>query len=206
MEEAERLADEVGLSRLTLAALAGRLGVRQPSLYKHIDGLDALERGIAIRSKLELADVLGQAAIGRARDDAIVAMAHAYRAWAAEHPGRYEAAQRAPLPGDGEDEVASERVVRVVAAIMDGYGLGGDDAIDAIRTMRAALHGFVSLEAAGGFGLPADIGRSFDRLVASLVAALSSWGDEAGDASRRSSDDRRRARTAPSAGAARAET
>ncbi len=35
--EGAELADEVGLTKLTLAALATRLGVRQPSLFKHAD-------------------------------------------------------------------------------------------------------------------------------------------------------------------------
>ena len=100
MAEAERLADEGGLAQLTLAALALRLGVRQPSLYKHIDGLPGLRRSIAVRAKLELTDVLGSAAVGRSRDDAVVALADAYRAWALAHPGRYQAAQRAPDPDD----------------------------------------------------------------------------------------------------------
>ena len=60
---------------------------------------------------------------------------------------------------------------------MDGYGLDGDDAIDAIRAYRAALHGFVSLEASDGFAFPAHVDRSFDRLVHALVRALSSWSD-----------------------------
>ena len=58
VEEGERIADEVGWSNLTIAALADRLGVRQPSLYKHIAGLDGLRRGIAMRAKGELAGVL----------------------------------------------------------------------------------------------------------------------------------------------------
>jgi hypothetical protein len=37
------------------------------------------------------------------------------------------------------------------------------------------LHGFVTLEAAGGFGLPRDVDRSFDRLVDALDAALTAW-------------------------------
>jgi AcrR family transcriptional regulator len=72
------MADEVGLSRLTLAGLAARLGVSQPSLYKHIDGMDGLQRGLAIRAKNELAAILARAAIGRERGDAITASAHAY--------------------------------------------------------------------------------------------------------------------------------
>lgn len=171
------MADEVGLNQLTLAALAARLGVRQPSLYKHVAGQEDLNRRIAMRAKVELADVLGRAAIGRARADALVAIAHAYRAWALDHPGRYQAAQRAPVPGDADDEAASGRAAQVVAAVMDGYDLDGDNAIDAIRAFRATLHGFVSLETSGAFALPASVDRSFDRLVQALEVALSSWND-----------------------------
>jgi AcrR family transcriptional regulator len=175
IEEAERLADAVGLSNLTLAALAKRLDVRQPSLYKHIAGMDALQRSIAIRAKNELAGVLGRAAIGRARGDALAAMAHAYRAWALQHPGRYASAQRAPLPGDDDDAAASANVVQVAFDVMAGFELNDDDAVDGIRALRAALHGFVALETGGGFGLPVSIERSFDRLVAGLDAAFSAW-------------------------------
>lgn len=178
------MADEVGLSSLTLAALAERLGVRQPSLYKHIAGADGLRRSLTLRAKHELAGVLGQAAVGRARGDAIASMSHAYRAWAKQHPGRYAAAQRAPAPGDIDDEVASSNAVRVVSDVMAGYELRGDDAIDAIRALRAALHGFVTLEAEGGFGLPIDIDRSFERLVAGLTTAFARWSADAEAADR----------------------
>jgi AcrR family transcriptional regulator len=172
---AAELADEVGPDQLTLAALAARLGVRQPSLYKHVASLDSLRQLIAKRGKAEIADVLGRAAIGLARDDALVAMAHAWRAWALDHPGRYQIAQRAAAPGDAGHQAVADRAVEVVAAVMAGYGLDGDDAIDAIRAFRSALHGFVSLEANGGFGMPFSVDRSFDRLVHALVAAMSSW-------------------------------
>ncbi len=170
--EAERIADEVGLSRLTLAALADSLGVRQPSLYKHIDGMDALQRSIAVRAKTELADVLGRAAVGKSGDDAIRALATAYRRWALEHPGRYSATVRAPKAGDLDDEAASAAAVGVVLDVLAGYDLRGADAIDATRAIRSSLHGFIALESSGGFGLPVDVDRSFDRLVGGLVVAL----------------------------------
>jgi AcrR family transcriptional regulator len=178
LEEAERMADEVGLSQLTLAALAARLGVRQPSLYKHIDGMDGLRRGLAIRAKNELADILAHAAIGRERGDAITAIAHAYREWAREHPGRYAAAQRAPAADDAGDIAASHAVVAVVTAVLAGYQLRDDDAVDATRALRSALHGFVTLELDGGFGLPVDIDRSFERLIRGLVTALTNWTEQ----------------------------
>jgi len=176
--EAELLADEVGLSRLTLTALADRLGVRQPSLYKHVDGMEGLQRNIAVRAKTELADVLGRAAVGRARDDAIEAMSQAYRRWAKEHPGRYVATLRAPTKNDVEDDAASRAVASVVFEVLVGYNLCDDDAIDATRTLRSALHGFVTLETGGGFGLPVDIDRSFDRLIRGITIALANWADQ----------------------------
>jgi hypothetical protein len=102
-------------------------------------------------------------------------MSHAYRAWAKQHPGRYAAAQRAPVAGDVEDEIASANVVQVAFDVMGGYELRNDAAVDAIRALRAALHGFVTLEAGGGFGLPVDLDRSFDRLVAGLSTAFARW-------------------------------
>jgi AcrR family transcriptional regulator len=177
VDEAGLLADEAGLSGLTLAALAERVGVRQPSLYNHIDSMAGLQRSISIRAKVELADILARAAVGRSGGDAVHALSLAYREWALRHPGRYEAAQWAPAPGDEEDEAVSSALVRICADVLAAYGLEHDDAIDAIRALRATLHGFVTLEAGGGFGLDVDIDRSFDRLVRGVVVALASWSD-----------------------------
>jgi AcrR family transcriptional regulator len=173
IDEAQALSDEVGLDGLTLAALAGRLGVRQPSLYKHIDGSDALRRALSVRAKQELAAVLSRAAVGRSGDEAVAALADSYRQWAHAHPGRYQSTVAAPAPGDADDEAASQAVVSVLLDILAGYDLSGDDAIHATRAVRAALHGFVSIEAAGGFGMPVDIEDSFARLVASTTRGLS---------------------------------
>lgn len=175
VREAELLADEVGLAHLSLAALATRLGVQPPSLYKHIAGQDALHRLLEVRAKAELAEVMRNAAVGRARGAAVRALAHAYRRWAADHPGRYSSTLRAPDPLDDDALAASDRAVRVLFDILAGYGLHGDDAVDATRACRAALHGFVSLEAAGGFGLPVDVDRSYERLIDALDVSLSGW-------------------------------
>ncbi len=175
VDEAALMADEVGLAQLTLAGLAERLGVRQPSLYKHIDSLGGLHRSIAIQAKVELAEVLARAAVGLSGADAIAAIADSYRSWARSHPGRYTAVQRAPVPGDEEDERASAAVVQICAAALVAYDLHGDDSIDAIRALRSSLHGFVTLESGGGFGLPVDVDRSFDRLVEGMIVAFSGW-------------------------------
>ncbi len=176
VQEAEAVADEVGLTHVTLAAVAARLGVKLPSLYKHIGGMDALRRLVAIRATVELGEVLGRGAVGKSGTAALEAMFTACRSWAATHPGRYEATVQAPPPGDAEHVAAGAAVVAVVVDVLAGYNLDGDDAVDAVRALRAALHGFIALEASGGFGMPVDIDRSFDRLIAALADALTSWG------------------------------
>jgi hypothetical protein len=108
-----------------------------------------------------------------------VSMSHAYRAWALEHPGRYATTQRVPVPGDVEDETATANVVRIAFDVMVGYELRDDDAVDAIRALRSALHGFVLLEAGNGFGMPVDVDRSFDRLVSGLATAFARWSEDA---------------------------
>ena len=174
-QEAGRLADEVGFENLTLSALALRLGIRQPTLYKHVDGTTGLHREMAVLAKTELADVMRRAAVGRARDEALVVIANAYRAWAIEHPGRYAATVRAATPGDLDDEQAGLEALKVVTDVLEGYGLSGDDTIDVARALRATLHGFVTLQLAGGFGYPVDIDRSFDRMVQGLIKAFAQW-------------------------------
>ncbi|MHB2028801.1 MAG: TetR/AcrR family transcriptional regulator [Acidimicrobiales bacterium] len=184
VEEAEQIIDEEGLSHLTLAALAQRLGVRQPSLYKHVDGMADLQRSITLRAKQELADTLARATVGKSRADAIMSMARVYRRWALEHPGRYAATQRSFTPEDVESEIADHAVVQIVSDVLNGYDLHEDDATDAIRALRAALHGFVVLETGGGFGLPADIDRSFERLISGLEMTLPRWTEQRKSSSR----------------------
>ena len=97
-----QLADEIGFEALTMGLLAERVGVRTPSLYRHVESLDALRRGIALQAKRELGEAAARAAVGKAGPDAIHAFADAYRRWVIAHPGRYTATIRAPAAGDEE--------------------------------------------------------------------------------------------------------
>jgi AcrR family transcriptional regulator len=166
------MADADGLDALTLARLAASVGVRTPSLYNHVGSLDDVRRRVALVALGELGEALRDAAVGRAGDDALIAMAHAYRAYARRHPGRYAATQRAPALSDPELAAAGGAAVDVLLAILRGYGLEGEAAIHAARAVRSALHGFVTLEAGEGFGLPVELDTSFDRMIAALARGL----------------------------------
>ncbi len=172
------LVDQVGWENLSLAELAERCGVKQPSLYKHIAGLEALRTEVSALALRELGEQMIRAVIGKAGRDALFALAAAYRDFAVHHPGRYAATIAAPGGEHPDLTEAAATVLRVVEATLAGYGLSGDDAVDAARALRAALHGFVHLEANNGFGLPADIDRSYRRLVAGIDATMTIWSEE----------------------------
>ena len=185
--EAAALADTEGLAAVTLARLAAELGVRAPSLYAHIGGLDDLRRRLGARGARELAVTLGASAQGRAGGDALRAVCDAYRAYARAHPGTYSAAQQPPAPGDPESADAAEAVVGVVLAVLRGYGLEGEEAIHGARIVRSALHGFVGLETDAGFGLPLSLDDTYARLVTVLDRGLTATATAAG---RRRADGR----------------
>jgi AcrR family transcriptional regulator len=180
---ARAITDTDGPDALTLAAVAARAGVAVPSLYKHIRNLDALHQKLSAAATAELAEALSDAAVGRAGRDAVTALAAAYRHYARSHPDRYPTTQRVPDPADPAHVAAGRRAVGAITAVLRGYGIEGDEAIHATRAVRSALHGFVHLESTGGFGMPQDVDRSFDRLVASLDLALRSWPGTDGEAS-----------------------
>jgi len=170
VRRAAALIDEDGVEGLTLARLAGELGVAAPSLYKHVGGLEDLLARVAVAATADLAAQLGAAARGRAGRDALEAIARTYRHFAKDHPGTYSLIQR-PVDTPESAAAASDAVGAVVAAL-SGYGVTESD-VDRIRLVRSALHGFVDLERGGGFGLPASVDVSFDFLVDALDAALS---------------------------------
>jgi AcrR family transcriptional regulator len=173
VDAAAALVDSQGFHSLTLARLAERLGVRVPSLYSHVDGLEDLRRRVGARGAGELAQALSRAAAGRAGSDALSSVAQAYRDYALTHPGCYAASQRSgELSSSEEGATASAAAVEVVLAVLRGYRLEGEDALHATRTIRAALHGFVLLEAADGFALDLGPDESFRRLIATLDRGL----------------------------------
>lgn len=163
---AAALADEIGLANVTMTLVAERLGVRSPSLYKHIDGQADLSRRIAALALTELGDALQEALQGLAGRDALAAAARTIRGFVVAHPGRYAATIR--ITADGPDDpvvVAGARAIGSLAAVLAGYSIDPADTVHALRMLRSLIHGFAVLEAAGGFQMDTDVDDSFEWLV-----------------------------------------
>jgi AcrR family transcriptional regulator len=166
-----RLIDEHGPADLTLSKVAAAAGVATPSLYKHVRGLAELRSLVSARIIEEIAERVGAAVLGRAGDDAVRACMTAWRGYAQDHPHRYAAMIQRP---EEQAAKAGERLLNIVSATLHEYRLDPTDTIHAVRCLRAALHGFAVLEAEGGFGLPQDLGDSFELMIEMVIAGLRS--------------------------------
>lgn len=176
VEAAGEMADRIGYDSLTFSGVAEELGIRTPSLYNHIDGLDALRGEISLLGIRDLDRRLQRAALGKARGDALRAMLHAYRAFAKERPGVYAATLRAPDGADERLQSAADGIVETVLTVLEPFGLTSDEAIHAVRGFRAIAHGFASLEAVGAFAMALDVDESYERLIEGFLRGLDSAG------------------------------
>ena len=175
------LADEIGYHGLTMGLLAERLGVRAPSLYKHVDGLADLQHGIATLAMTELGEAARDAMQGRAGLDALTALLTATRAYVTAHPGRYTATIGAEFTGPDDPLLAaSTRLIDSIAAVLRGYGVGEADLVHAIRTIRCTLHGFAALQAFDGFRWSGDPDETFDWMIRFIDRGLRATSPAAG--------------------------
>jgi len=172
-EAGAALVDEIGFENLSMGLLAERLGVKTPALYKHVTSQADLAHRIAVVAMTELADAIRDATQGRAGSDALAAGAQAMRTYVREHPGRYAAGNAARPTGPDDPLVPGvERVLASWAAMLRGYRLDSNQEIHAMRMLRSVLHGFSTLEAAGGFQIDTSVDDSFGWMITFLDNGL----------------------------------
>lgn len=175
VQAAAELIDAEGPQALSLHRLAERLDIRTPSLYNHVDGLPGLQRELAVLNARQLADRLSAAAIGKSGAELFMDVAQAFREHVKGSPGVYISTLRSSGKREVQDENLmreEERALKVGLAVVASLGLRGEEAIHAVRAFRSLVHGFATLEVAGGFGLPEDCDESFRRLVETLRLGL----------------------------------
>jgi AcrR family transcriptional regulator len=158
--------DRHGLDGLTVSRVAAELGIRPPSIYHHIDGLDGLRHEVAVVGVRRLAERFQEHIDGHSGLPALRELAVAFREFAHDHPGLYEAAQPATsLDADLALYEAAPQAFDAVVAEMSSLGLPPEDQVDVIRSIRAGLHGFIALERRPGFGHPEEVDHSFERML-----------------------------------------
>ena len=146
---ARELLEAGGPEALTMRALADKLGIRAPSIYKHIPDKADLEAAVIAAAFDEQAAAFTNA-IARSPRDPLSALGRAYRAWALEHRHLYRLMTNRPLDRDRLPEgVEAGAAAPIVEAC------GGDP--DRARAAWAFAHGMTSLELADRFPAGADL-------------------------------------------------
>lgn len=140
---ARALLEEAGEEALTMRNLADRLGIKAPSLYKHVSGRREIETRLAAVALREIGEAL------TAGSD-LEAMGRAYRGWALANPGLYRVATTRPLDRENLPEGVEENAA---AALVEA--VGGDR--DRARALWALAHGLTLLELDRRFPAEADL-------------------------------------------------
>ncbi len=163
VETALRILEAEGREALTMRRLAGEIGIRAPSLYKHFPDKAAVEIALIEIGFTGMAEALDA---GLAREDdrsPLEQLAVAYRRYALGHPHLYRLLTSDPLPRErlqpGVDARAAWPLVRTV----------GDP--DLARAVWAFAHGMVILELNGRFPPDADLNAAWRAGVRGFEAA-----------------------------------
>ncbi|MDQ1704482.1 MAG: hypothetical protein QOF18_848 [Frankiaceae bacterium] len=168
---AVEIVDRHGAPALTMTRLADALGIRSPSLYAHVRGQLDLRRALWLWAVADLGERLGESVMGRSGDEALFAFAAAMRDYARQHPGRYQLTLDPPVPFDDEAAAVRRRANAPFRAVIRSFGLDGAEATHAGRALRAAIHGFVALEAQDAIGSDGT-DESFRQLIVLLSRGL----------------------------------
>lgn len=172
IEHAALLADEVGFSNVTLKLLAEKMNVKSPSLYKHIDGLDSLNKALMIYGYKILEQMIIEKVIGKSGDEAVRALCDAYYELATNRPGVFQAMQNYRRLEDEECKHATDGIFKITSQIFSVYELNSKQMAHLVRTFRGFLQGFLTLSVNHIFTEPLDIKESFDLSVNVLIAGV----------------------------------
>lgn len=167
-----RIVEEQGLEGLTMQRVAGAVGVRAPSLYKHVANRGELVKLIVEAVVVDLGRKLDAVVSGVSTSD-LVELVRAFRSFVLDQPQSYRVVF-APMPEDWRPDQkvftdAAAPVLRTTEAMV-----GSERALDAARLVTAWAHGFMTMELTGAFRIEGELDRAFEFGIDRLVAALSS--------------------------------
>lgn len=149
-----------GQQGLTMQSVANRVGVRAPSLYKHVDNRDALLAAVAEATVADMTTHL------EATDGTLEDLARCYRRHALEWPEGFRLMHSPHAPPEALARLAGP-VLRIAGELV-----GEQEALEAARMLTAWVTGFIGMEINGAFRLGGDIDRAFEYGLSGMRRAL----------------------------------
>ncbi|KGP91985.1 hypothetical protein N780_15490 [Pontibacillus chungwhensis BH030062] len=173
VDRALELAENEGLSAVTMANLARSFSIKPPSLYNHFRNLLKIKQAMASRAQKMLYDNLSGAVNAELEPlERIQEMAKQYVTFATCYPGIYEASIIAPDIKGESHKNREEPLLQLLKQYVAPFELSEQDRIHAIRGLRSLLHGLVDLNKKEGFKLGVDLEDSRIYLIEAYVKGL----------------------------------
>jgi AcrR family transcriptional regulator len=149
---ATKLIEEKGYENFSLRELSARLNVKAASLYNHISSVDDINREVGLFAVNRMNEILSKAVGNKIRDEALSALADAYRQFAKDNQELYRTIFALPIldTGNGLRDIGKTNL-DIIRKILEQYTLPDKTITNYMRSFRSALHGFVLLETAGYF-------------------------------------------------------
>ena len=172
IHRAAQLVNEVGLENITLKMLADDLGVKSPSLYNHIGGLEDLKMQLMIYGWKEMEQRIIQSVIGISGYDAIKAGCHAFYEYATENPGLFNAMLWYNKFQNTETMEATSGLFSVLFKVTSSLNISEENCNHIIRTLRGFLEGFSLLVNNEAFGNSVSIAESIELSLNVLIEGI----------------------------------
>lgn len=172
ISRAAQMANQMGMENMTLKMLADDLGVKTPSLYNHIDGLEDLKMQLMIYGWKQMEERIIQSVIGISGYDAIKSGCYAFYEYATENPGIFNAMLWYNKFQNAETMEATSGLFLVLFKITSSLNISEENCNHIIRTLRGFLEGFSLLVNNGAFGNPISIADSFELSVNVLIEGI----------------------------------
>ena len=176
VEQAQQLLEAEGLEALSLAKLAEALGVKAPSLYRHVG-----HKGELLQAMNQVTVEALFAAMHDARTTApadpkaqLLAIFHAFRRFAHAHPQSYELLFARQAAGERPDEGLLTGLALSLQSIIAQLS-GEAQALAALRGALALAHGYVMLELNQQLRRGGDLDATYEQVI---TAYLVGWTED----------------------------
>lgn len=170
--KAAQMVNKKGLEQISLKMLASELGIKSPSLYNHVSGLDDLKKQLMIFGWKQMQEQITQSVIGVTGYDALKAMCYAFYNYAADNPGVFNVMLWYNKFQNDEMAEATSGLLSIIFKIVSTLNLPEEYGFHLIRTFRGFLEGFSLLVNNGSFGHPLPIRDSFELSLNILIDGI----------------------------------
>ena len=179
LKAAAALADQEGLKMVTAKTLAEKLSIKSPSLYNHFPGgIEEIRQALMVYGWQDLQEAMVMAAVGKSGDEAVLSICHTYRLYAKKHPGVFDAMQWYNMYDSDPNLQATQKIISVLFTVLDAYSLTVPQKVHFVRSIRAFLQGFASIEIHGGYGNPERLDDSFDFAIHAILNGIKTESEE----------------------------